>query len=348
MAPEIAKHEKKSKKDKKEKSSSKKRDRSASPSVKSKDKKSVKSSESKKKRKSEDGESSSKKKKSKTRSSSVEKEETVIDMSGENAQIAPVEEVELDPSSLDKYRISEATKARLRSSGIASLFPIQSSTFDLIYDGNDVIGRARTGTGKTLSFALPVLERLLTNQRDNRRQMRGRRPVVLVMCPTRELAKQVAGEFERITDQFKVLTVYGGVPYWEQENVFRAGVDIVVGTPGRIMDHLERGNLIVDELEYVVLDEADQMLDIGFADAMESILSQVKQARQDKIYQTMLFSATLPSWVHDVTHKYLRKQCMKTVDLIGNEKLKTNENIKHYAIQCPWQQRAGMYCFVLI
>ncbi len=106
------------------------------------------------------------------------------------------------------------------------------------------------------------------------------------------------------------------------------------------MDHLDRGRLRLESIEFAILDEADQMLDIGFADAMEKILKAVQEQRQSATHQTLLFSATLPQWVNQVTKKYLRSDAI-TVDLVGSQKLKTNENIKHLAIQCFWQQRAA-------
>jgi ATP-dependent RNA helicase DDX21 len=153
------------------------------------------------------------------------------------------------------YRISQPTQQKLKDRGIVALFPIQAATFDAIFDGKDVVGRARTGTGKTLSFALPVIERLLLQPEELTKQ-RGRQPRVLVMCPTRELAKQVSGEFESVLSSgFRCLTVYGGTPYWDQERVLRDGCDIIVGTPGRIQDHLDRGNLRLQSIQFVILDE---------------------------------------------------------------------------------------------
>lgn len=236
---------------------------------------------------------------------------------------------------IDSYRISDHTKSKLNEKGIKSLFPIQAATFDAIFDGKDVVGRARTGTGKTLSFALPITESL------KKYNKKTKYPKVLVMCPTRELAKQVASEFQSISDTLKVLTVYGGVPFHDQERSLRSGVDAVVGTPGRIQDHLERGTLNLSQICFTVLDEADQMLDIGFADAMELILNRVRQETQAESLQTLLFSATLPQWIKQAIGKYLRKKESITFDLVKDQKLKTSENITHMAINCSWFQRAA-------
>lgn len=159
---------------------------------------------------------------------------------------------------LSKFRISQGTVENLEARGIKSLFDIQAATFDSIFDGNDVLARARTGTGKTLAFALPVIEKLALDTEYNTR--RGRAPRVLVMCPTRDLAKQVCGDFETISgNRLQALAVYGGTPYQEQTSVLKAGVDVIVGTPGRILDHIKYGNLKLHALKYIILDEADEM-----------------------------------------------------------------------------------------
>ena len=176
----------------------------------------------------------------------------------------------------------------LNSRGIESLFPIQVATFDAIYNGAELIGRARTGTGKTLAFSLPVVEKLHLEAPFTGY---GRKPKVLVLAPTRELAKQVAEEFQSIGVLLKTLCIYGGTPYDPQESTLRRGVDVVVGTPGRIKDHLDRGTLKLTDLKYVILDEADEMLNFGFAEDIEAILDFVP-AENDK--QTLLFSATVP------------------------------------------------------
>eukprot|EP00126_Sphaerothecum_destruens_P002408 Sdes_comp15846_c0_seq1m4932 len=238
---------------------------------------------------------------------------------------------------LEAFRLDPRTIELLQAKGVTRLFPIQVATFDYIYDGKDVIGRARTGTGKTLSFALPIIAKLRSTATGSRAH--GRSPSVLVMAPTRELARQVHEDFSSIGDQFSCTCLYGGAPYDPQERDLRRGVDVVVGTPGRLIDHLHRGNLRVDAIKFMVLDEADQMLDIGFADALDEILDSVKQAATGP-YQSLLFSATLPSWVQSTADKYLQPDRL-LVDLIGNSTVKTGENIKMLAIRCSWQERAS-------
>eukprot|EP01135_Chromosphaera_perkinsii_P012096 Nk52_evm34s2579 gene=Nk52_evmTU34s2579 len=302
-----------------------------------KDKKSKKSE--KKEKKSKDGEKKRKRSSSDSDAESVTKEkkvakvveETDSEVSDESSKPLTKEE-----GCLDQFRISSRTKELLAKKKVSHLFPIQVKTFDLIYDGKDVLGRARTGTGKTLSFALPVIEKL-TNSVDKKY---GRGASVLVMAPTRELARQVFQDFSDIGEGLSCTCVYGGAPYEPQERDFRRGVDVVVGTPGRLMDHLHRGNLKLDNIKFVILDEADQMLDIGFADAMDEVLKAIKDQNDSKNYQTLLFSATLPDWIQKTVRKYLKPDQV-TVDLIGDSEIKVGVNIKMLAIRCSWQERAA-------
>ena len=172
--------------------------------------------------------------------------------------------------------------------------PIQAQTIPPLLAGRDLIGQAATGTGKTAAFALPLLNTLVPG---------GKRPRALVLAPTRELAIQVA---EAITTYgrpigARVLAVYGGQPIGGQLRALERGVDVVVATPGRALDHLKRGTLVLSDLQVVVLDEADEMFDMGFADELEAILSQCPSDRQ-----TVLFSATMPSKIDRMARKHLR------------------------------------------
>ena len=149
---------------------------------------------------------------------------------------------------LSKFRIRRETKKLLKERGVKYLFPIQYTTFDHIYDGKDVIGQARTGTGKTLSFVLPLLEQLVAE--GELRKSRGRPPVVLVMAPTRELANQVHSEVKALfSDELSLFCIYGGSPYEPQESAISRGLDVLVGTPGRILDHMGRGTLDLSQLK---------------------------------------------------------------------------------------------------
>ncbi|CEI86541.1 hypothetical protein RMCBS344292_00980 [Rhizopus microsporus] len=242
---------------------------------------------------------------------------------------------------LSNFRISQSTIDNLEKKGIKSLFEIQAATFDTIFDGKDVLARARTGTGKTLAFAIPVVERLALDK--DYKERRGRAPRVLVLCPTRDLAKQVCGDFEQVSgNRLKTLPVYGGVPYNEQTSVFREGVDVVVGTPGRILDHIKFGNMKLHDLKFIILDEADEMLDArGFEEDMFNLLSNIQEQKETRDYQTLLFSATVPESVMQTIQRFL-KEDYERIDLIGNAKNRTNTNIRHIAMPSSYHARADI------
>ncbi|KAJ0056146.1 hypothetical protein NL108_003430, partial [Boleophthalmus pectinirostris] len=222
--------------------------------------------------------------------------------------------------------------------GVSYLFDIQVKTFDSVYDGDDVIAQARTGTGKTFSFALPLVEKLQKNGAD---KTRGRAPKVLVLAPTRELAIQVAKDFKDIAKRLAIACFYGGSSYNPQIDAIRNGIDILVGTPGRIKDHIQNHKLDLSKLKHVVLDEVDQMLDMGFAEQVEEILASSYKKDSDSNPQTLLFSATCPQWVYEVAKKYMRPNC-KHVDLIGKKMQKAATTVEHLAIACHWSQRAAV------
>lgn len=173
--------------------------------------------------------------------------------------------------------------------------PIQAACIPLLLNGQDVLGMAQTGTGKTAAFALPLLSRI---------DLKLKKPQVLVLAPTRELAVQVAEAFQayaRHVTGFHVLPIYGGQSYALQLKQLRRGPHVVVGTPGRVMDHLDRGTLKLDELKAMVLDEADEMLRMGFIDDVETIMAKTPPERQ-----TALFSATMPEQIRRITKRYMR------------------------------------------
>ncbi|CAN8251916.1 unnamed protein product [Cochlearia groenlandica] len=245
-----------------------------------------------------------------------------------------VEEVEVDnPNAVSKFRISAPLREKLKGKGIEALFPIQAMTFDMVLDGADLVGRARTGQGKTLAFVLPILESLINGPaKSKRKNGHGRPPSVLVLLPTRELAKQVFADFEAYGGAVGLTSccVYGGDSFPPQERKLRGGVDIVVGTPGRIKDHIERRNLELSYLQFRVLDEADEMLRMGFVDDVELILGKVEDPKK---VQTLLFSATLPSWVQKISSKFLKPD-KKTIDLVGNDKMKASNSVRHICLPC--------------
>lgn len=234
---------------------------------------------------------------------------------------------ELESGDFSKFRLSQETVELLKAKNITHLFPIQSETFDFIYNGEDVMAQARTGTGKTLSFILPLIEKLkLENRSESYRQA----PKVLVLAPTRELCKQIGGEFDYFKSGLKVGCFYGGVPVGPQADAIERGLDIVVGTPGRLMDHVVNGSLNLRELRYVVIDEVDRMLDMGFSDVVDDILQESYSYGEKP--QALLYSATLPSWVHNTAKKYMSED-KKVVDLIGTQSLKAAETVQHLAVQ---------------
>jgi ATP-dependent RNA helicase DeaD len=179
--------------------------------------------------------------------------------------------------------------------GFVEASPIQAQAIPHLLAGKDVLGQAQTGTGKTAAFAIPTLERLNTTQK---------KPQVLVLCPTRELALQVSEEFKKLAKYKRdvyILPVYGGESIERQIKFLQKGVQIIIGTPGRIMDHMERGTLHLDAIQTVVLDEADEMLNMGFVDDIREILSKMPEERQ-----TVLFSATVPAQIREITKRFQR------------------------------------------
>ncbi|MFM2481211.1 DEAD/DEAH box helicase [Celerinatantimonas sp. YJH-8] len=191
--------------------------------------------------------------------------------------------------------------------------PIQAQTIPLLLDGHDVLGMAQTGTGKTAAFSLPLLARIDVDVKH---------PQLMVLAPTRELAGQVAESIEQYAKQIphlKILALYGGQDYGSQLRALRRGSQVIVGTPGRVIDHIERGSLKLDGLKALVLDEADEMLRMGFIDDVETIMAQTPAERQ-----TALFSATMPSVIKKLTKKYMRDP--KEIKIA--EKTETVANIK--------------------
>ncbi|CAA6653812.1 unnamed protein product [Spirodela intermedia] len=214
----------------------------------------------------------------------------------------------------------------LQKRGITHLFPIQRAVLEPALEGRDLIARAKTGTGKTLAFGIPIIKKLTLDDEGGSISRRARRlPRFLVLAPTRELARQVEKEIKESAPYLSTVCVYGGVSYNLQQNAISRGVDVVVGTPGRIIDLINSSSLKLGEVQYLVLDEADQMLAVGFEEDVEVILDQLPQQRQ-----SMLFSATMPGWVRKLARKYLDNPL--TIDLVGDEEEKLAEGIKLYAV----------------
>ncbi|MFL0733906.1 MAG: DEAD/DEAH box helicase [Prochlorococcus sp.] len=215
-----------------------------------------------------------------------------------------IENIETTPpvSEFEGFGFSEPLLNTLAAKGYKHPSPIQKAAFPELMLGRDLVGQAQTGTGKTAAFALPLPERL---------QDQGKRPQVLVLAPTRELAMQVADSFRAYAaghPHLKVLAVYGGADFRSQINTLKRGVEVVVGTPGRVMDHMRQGTLDTSGLRCLVLDEADEMLRMGFIDDVEWILEQLPEERQ-----MVLFSATMPSEIRRLSKRYLREPAEITI-----------------------------------
>lgn len=212
----------------------------------------------------------------------------------------------------------------LKDVGYETPSAIQAATIPVLLQGRDVVGLAQTGTGKTAAFALPVLSQMETGHKN---------PQALVLAPTRELALQVCEAFEKYAAHIKgvsVLPVYGGQGYGQQLSALRRGVDVIVGTPGRIMDHLDKGTLDLSELKFLVLDEADEMLKMGFAEDVETILADTPSTKQ-----VALFSATMPAQIRRISAQYLNDPEEITV----KTKTTTSANITQRYLVVSYQQK---------
>ena len=216
-------------------------------------------------------------------------------------------------TTFSEFELKPALQKSLDEVGYETPTPIQEQTIPLLLEKKDVLGQAQTGTGKTAAFALPLLSNLNLRQKD---------PQVLVLAPTRELAIQVAEAFKKYASHMKsfhVLPIYGGQEYSGQIRGLKRGSHVVVGTPGRVMDHMRRGTLKLDKLSTLVLDEADEMLRMGFIDDVEWILEQTPKERQ-----IALFSATMPQQIRRIATRYLKDP----VQIIIKDKTTTAPTIR--------------------
>ena len=194
----------------------------------------------------------------------------------------------------EQLELNQKTKRALGDMGYINPTPIQEQAIPMVLKGSDLIGQSKTGTGKTASYSLPMIEKI---------DMANKKVQALVLCPTRELALQVADEvrkFLKYQEGIKTIAIYGGQSIDTQIKMLKKGVQIVIGTPGRILDHMRRKTLKLDQVTMCVLDEADEMLNMGFEEDIEAILKEVPRPRQ-----TVLFSATMNKKILDITKKYL-------------------------------------------
>lgn len=229
----------------------------------------------------------------------------------------------------DDLQINEGIKKAISEMGFEEPSPIQAQAIPAVLAGQDIIGQAQTGTGKTAAFSIPILEKIDPNDRSLQ---------AVVLCPTRELAIQVSTEIRKLAKYshgIKALPIYGGQAIDRQIKSLKSGVQIVIGTPGRTIDHINRRTLKMDNVKMVVLDEADEMLDMGFRDDIEMILSKTPETRQ-----TTFFSATMPKGILDLTKRYQNDPAhIKVV-----RKELTVPNIKQYYIETRSSNKLEIMC----
>ncbi len=227
--------------------------------------------------------------------------------------------------------LHETVLRAIADAGYTLPTPIQRQAIPLALNGRDLMGLAQTGTGKTAGFSIPIIERLLDGPHRTR---------ALILTPTRELCQQVEESFRKYGKYagLDVVSVYGGVGYEIQVSALRSGVDVIVATPGRLIDHLEKQNVNFDELEVLVLDEADRMLDMGFAPQIQRIVAAIHPYRQ-----TLLFSATMPPEVEALARKYLRKPVVVQV----GRRSSAATTVKHFVYPVPKQRKAELLAELL-
>lgn len=239
-------------------------------------------------------------------------EEETPETAPENTDTETVTEEAPKIAGFDTLGLPEKVVAAVNRVGYEAPSPIQAQTIPVLMDGHDVVGLAQTGTGKTAAFALPILARIDREKRF---------PQALILAPTRELALQVADAFQSFADHLgglQVLPIYGGQAYGIQLSGLRRGAQIIVGTPGRVIDHLQKGSLDISGLRYLVLDEADEMLNMGFQEDVERILADTPEDKQ-----VALFSATMPNAIRRLSKQYLNEPHEITV----RSETRTNTNI---------------------
>lgn len=295
-----------------------------------------KSKKSKKEKKNDESPKKEKKKKRKLEEPSdeiSEKKAKIEDSNEDDRSDEEVPEPEM-PFKEQWELISEKTRAKLQARGVVQLFPVQAKTYEACYEGKDLIVKSRTGSGKTFAFAIPIVEKLQEDQVFTKK--RGRFPRALILAPTRELASQICRDVESISSTITACAVYGGVPYEKQETMLNKGTDVVVGTPGRMKDMINKGTLKFTDLKVVALDEVDRMLDMGFADDVDELIGSVYKKGQTP--QTLFFSATVPAWVKEIAAKYMEK-VPEVLSFVDDGANRTSKTIKHLAVKCQYSDR---------
>ncbi len=235
------------------------------------------------------------------------------------------------PSDFASLGLSADLLAAIAELGYTHPTPIQAQSIPLLLEGKDVVGQAKTGSGKTAAFSLPLIQRL---------ELRRRVPQALVLCPTRELCTQVAREMRKLGrrhPKLTVLTVCGGEPFGPQKGALERGVHVVVGTPGRVIDHIKRRSIDLRSVESVVLDEADRMLDMGFAADVERILAQTPTPRH-----TVLFSATYPERIEAMS-RTLQRSAVR----VGSAEPERQLDVRQFSVEVEPAQKLSALCWVL-
>ena len=230
------------------------------------------------------------------------------------------------PARFDTLPLDPKLLRAVADSGYTAMTPIQAKAIPIVLDGRDVMGAAQTGTGKTAAFTLPLLQKMLRHE--NASMSPARHPVrALVITPTRELADQVANSVKTYAKHtnLRSTVVFGGIDMKPQTLVLKGGVEVLVATPGRLLDHIEGKNCVLNQVEYVVLDEADRMLDIGFLPDLQRILSYLPKARQ-----TLLFSATFSPEIRKLANSYLQDPVL--VEVARPNATATNVEQRFYSV----------------
>lgn len=235
----------------------------------------------------------------------------------------------MDKVKFEEMELSKEIKKAIEDMGFEEASPIQAQTIPIILEGHDIIGQAQTGTGKTAAFGIPLIEKVEQGNKSLQ---------AVVLCPTRELAIQVAEEIKKLSAHKKyvnVLPVYGGQPIERQFQALKKGVNIIIGTPGRVIDHINRGTIKLDGVKRVVLDEADEMFNMGFRDDIAEILGRIPEDRQ-----TIFFSATMPDEILEFTKKYQKNP--KIIKVV--HKVLTVPNIEQYYYEVKDNMKTEVLC----
>ncbi len=227
----------------------------------------------------------------------------------------------------DELPLSAEVQRAIADMGFEEASPIQTQAIPVVLEGKDIIGQAQTGTGKTAAFGIPTIESIDPNDRSVQ---------ALILCPTRELAIQVSGEIQKLAKYktgISVVPIYGGQPYDRQLRALKQGVQVVIGTPGRVMDHIQRGTLVLDKVKKIILDEADEMLDMGFREDIEFVLERIPAERQ-----TIFFSATMSKPIMEMTKRYQTDPVI--VKVVHQELTVTNIDQVYFEVRSSAKQEA--------